>query len=446
MVILKKQIISFLLAIVMIIPLCTSVFADEEFEIDAEAYILINPESNEDIVIVEKNADKIMHPASTTKIMTALLALEKGKLDMDMKASNEALVLDADYTRAGIRAGEILPLEALLNAMLISSANEAANIIAENLSPNGRISGFVELMNQKALDLGLTNTHFDNPYGFDNEEHYISARDLSIIAKEAMEHDEFKDIVSKKEYQLPDTNYRSSENWTKLTSTNRLLGTESKYYSRVTGIKTGYTDLAGCNLVSTAIDRNGTELISIVLGANDYNTLFAESKKLLEYGFKNYKYQDIIKKGSTVSKDEVIDAKDEEKVELITDQTLTYYLPVNEKDWNIERNKIMITELKAPIEKNQIMGYYEYYSDDLLIGKVNIIANNSIEKSLNAQIRDKFNEIINNKKYQNIAKIILAIIIGFIILRITLKRVSRNRNNKRKKNTRNNNYRINRYM
>lgn len=154
----------------------------EEIELTAKAAILVEMETGQ--VLYEKEADMQWAPASTTKIMTALVALENADLDTKMKASANAVnSIPWDYGIAGIKVGEELTLNDLLHFVLIISANEAANVIAENVSPSGRIEDFIELMNKEAERLGLKNTHFTNSYGLDEDTHYSTARDLSIMAR-----------------------------------------------------------------------------------------------------------------------------------------------------------------------------------------------------------------------------------------------------------------------
>ena len=166
---------------------------------------------------------------------------------------------------------------------------------------------FARYMNEKASELGLKNTHFVNPNGTEDENHYSSARDLAIIAREAMKNDIFREVVGRKEYDLPATNMRKKEEWKlgHLSYTNQLLNSRSSYYSQVTGIKTGYTDKAGKCLVSSAINPEGMELIAVVLGAKNDQVLYSESQSLLEYGFKNFTIRQLAKKGEYVDRVEV---------------------------------------------------------------------------------------------------------------------------------------------
>lgn len=430
-----QRIISLFVLCAVLLPFLGTVSYGEEIDLTAKAAILVEMETGQ--VLYEKNADTRWSPASTTKIMTALVALENGDLSTEMKASANAInSIPLDYGIAGIKVGEVLTLNDLLHFVLIISANEAANVIAENISPTGTIDGFVDLMNKEAERLGLKNTHFTNAYGLDDENHYSSARDLATMAREAMKNPTFRDIVGKKVVPLPDTNYRTSEQWENwhIESTNKLLSSTSQYYDHVTGIKTGYTENAGRCLVFSAVDKEGLELVGVILGTDSYDTLFKESQALLEYGYRNYKVQTLIQDGKYYGRYEVIDAVDNTPVDIQVKGEVSHLLPTSEEELNaalkVEEN--LETPLTAPIEKDQVLGSITWYYNGEEIGSVDLVAMNAVEKTMAAKIRDKINELINNKKLRFIAIIIVILIVFFIILRIILKGISRRRNYKRR--------------
>lgn len=413
-------------------------FADEVPDINAEAFILMDMESGQ--ILCEKNADQERSPASTTKILTSIIALERASLDTEMTASQRAIdsVDIYNYVTAGIKPGEIIKLENLLELMLVTSANEVGYIIAENVSPDGTIAGFVRLMNQKAEELGLTGSHFTNPCGLEDPDHVSTARDLAILGREAMKYDAFREIVAKTEITMPDTNFRKSQDWNAsyLTYTNRLLISRSKYYSKVTGIKTGYTDPAGRCLVASAINPEGMELISVVLGADieNPNVVFEESQRLLEYGFANYSVQDVVKDGEYAGRAEVADAVDAERVEMITQGGIRYILPLDSERLSREltSEKTLNEPFKAPIEKGQVLGNIEYFYKGKSLGTVSIIANNSIEKTTIAQIRDKYMEIVGDERFILGLKIAGGVILFLIILRFVIKIISRRSGRRRR--------------
>jgi len=412
-------------------------FADTEPELTAEAYILMDMKTGQ--VLAEKNSHARRSPASTTKIMTAIIALENASLDTEMTASQNAInSVGYDYVAAGIKPGEIIKLQNLLELMRITSANEAGYIIAENISENGTVQGYADMMNQKARDLGLTGTHFTNPCGIEDPNHYTTAYDLAVMAREAMQYETFRDIVIKTDIVMPDTNFRKSNEWKAghLEYTNKLLKYRSKYFSKVTGIKTGYTDPAGRCLVSSAVNPEDMELIAVVLGADVANSdlVFVESQKLLEYGFANFALQDVVKSGKYIDRVEVADAVESKKVELITDGDITHVLPISAERRNAEltEEKTLNEPFAAPIAQGQVLGKLEYFYKGESIGSVNIIAKESIEKTTIAQIRDKYYEIINDERFRLGLKITVGAIVFLIILRYVLKTISRRNKRKRR--------------
>ncbi|MCX7773858.1 MAG: D-alanyl-D-alanine carboxypeptidase, partial [Clostridia bacterium] len=314
-------------------------------------------------------------------------------------------------------------------------------IIAENIAPDKTIEGFASMMNKKAAELGLKNTHFTNPCGTEDPDHYSTARDLANLGRAAMKLEAFRDVVGRTDFQLPDTNLRKSNEWTAghLTYTNLLLKSRSKYYSKVTGIKTGYTELAGRCLVSSAINPDGLELVAVVLGADSYDTLFKESQKLLEYGFKNYSRQELVQKGKYVDRFEVADAVDAKKVELITNDTIKSILPVDETELkkDLTVRKTLNQPFKAPIVQGQVMGRIEYLYKEKVIGSVDLVAKDPIEKTTIAILRDKYKEIVSDKRFifgvKAAVGLIVFIIILAYILRAINKRNGRNGRNGRKR-------------
>ena len=394
----SKQKISMLIALIVFFLFPGTVAFGEELILSEPSAILVEMKSGQ--VLYEKAADLKWSPASTTKIMTALVAMENASLDTKMKASLHAIrSIPADFGLAGIQPDEVMTLNDLLHFCLIISANESANVIAENVSPTGDIDGFIALMNQKAQQLGLSNTHFTNSYGLDNENHYTTARDLSIIARKAMEIPAFREIVIKKTVPLPETNLKKPDDWDKWhnESTNKLLGSVSEYYTQVTGIKTGYTSTAGRCLVFSAINDEGLELLGVILGAQNETILFKESKDLLEYGFKNYKYQTLVSSGEYFGRYDVMDATDNIPVEIQTLGEVTYLLPTSDERLAAEvtTKEMLNTPFTAPIQKGQVLGTKTWYYQDQEIGTIELVAMNDIENQKKAAIAEVKNELGN---------------------------------------------------
>ena len=239
-------------------------------------------------VIFDKNGDQIMYPASTTKIMTVLLCLMMEEdLNQTVTISETAMDIPSDSSTMGLTAGEEIPLIDLLYGTMMLSANEGANAIAEVVS--GSISGFVDLMNQTAEILGCTNTHFANPHGYHNENHYTTAHDMAIIARAAMQNETFREIVSCTSYEIGKTNIHRAHT---ITTRSRILVAPTEesenryYYQYATGIKTGSHSMAGYCFVGSA-EKDGVELISVVFYTSSSGR-WTDTKKLFEYGFSQY--------------------------------------------------------------------------------------------------------------------------------------------------------------
>ena len=257
-----------------------------EDQLYAASAILIEASTGQ--VIFEKSPDVVMYPASTTKILTALLALEYGDLDQMCTVSENAITFyEDDVTTIDLRAGETVPLRELLYAALVKSANDAANVIAETIG--GDMTTFVAMMNQKAAELGCDSTNFTNANGLHNDFHYTTAHDMARITQEAMKNETFRQMVATLNYTMPATNQMRSRSFS---NSNRLMvaPTAEKankyYFPEAIGVKTGTTSMAGYCFVGAA-EREGVELISVLFFTGE-NARWADTIKLMNYGFSQY--------------------------------------------------------------------------------------------------------------------------------------------------------------
>lgn len=391
---------------------------------NADSCILIDSKTG--MVLYSKDPDRQrVYPASTTKIMTAILALEKGSLDQVMTASQAAINdIGKDGAHIGIMAGEEIRLENLLEAMLIRSANETANIIAENISPTRE--KFIELMNSRAKELGAENTQFTNTCGAHDGEHYTTASDLAKITRHAMTLPKFREIVAKKQFLMPPTNKHAE--WPVLASTNNLLKyTESDLYT-INGIKTGFTVPAGQCLVSSAINSEGMELISVVLGVREYNAknnIIAYSKSLLDYGFENYALKNLIEPGAFVDSIAVENSLDDEKVQAVSRQAVRCISPPGTEQWQIEKKVVINPSLKAPIAKGDVLGYIEFSAKDTVLGKSELLASSDVAAKPGA---DAPGQSASARGASILGRVIIytsIVLLFFGALRITLRCISR---------------------
>ena len=251
-------------------------------QVEGEAAAVLDAETG--AFLYSKNIEAKEYPASITKIMTTLVALENGDLDSKVKISDWAVnSLDEDSSRLWVDAGEKLTLRQALYAVIMVSANDCANAVAEKIG--GSEEGFVEMMNKKAKELGCVNTHFVNAHGLHDENHYTCARDMALITKAAMENKTFAEIMKTVEYTIPKTKNVKQEYV--MVSHQKMLYRDGFYYKGCLGGKTGFTDEAYNTLVTVA-QRKGRQLICVILRTNGPDKICYETRDLLDYGFKKF--------------------------------------------------------------------------------------------------------------------------------------------------------------
>ena len=350
-----------------------------EPDISAEAAILIEIDSGE--ILYEKNANAPMYPASTTKIMTALLALEH--LNLEDKITVPEDMGPADGSAMYLLPGEVFTVRELLDGLLVKSANDAAVLLARTIS--GDIQSFATLMNQRAKDIGCTNTSFVNPNGLHDPSHTISAHDMALIAREAMKNATFRELVSQVNVTLDETPKTPEKRYFR--NTNRFLWSTSKIiynneyipikYEVVDGIKTGYTGEAGNCLVSSG-KKNDIRVISVVFKASGYD-VYRDSRLLLDYGFDNFEKKTLIKK-DTVLGSQPINYSSQGSLEYGTNED--FVIPYLKASLPVYNTKIMLNDLKLPISKGDIVGKL-VISNDKSTNELTLFALNNVESIFN---------------------------------------------------------------
>lgn len=350
---------------------------NNNLNINAESAILIDGDTGK--VLYEKSAYKKRAPASTTKIMTALLALEHCKPTDVATVTSEAITsVPSGYSTDLLKMGEELTIKDLLYALLLPSSNESANVLAIHIA--GSIDSFASMMNTKAMELGCKNTHFVNPNGVHDDNHYSTAYDLSLIAKEAMKNDIFKQIVSTASYTLPNSNKYSRIDRTLITTNDLIKKQSDNYYEYAIGIKTGFTTPAKNCLVSSAT-KDGKTLIAVVLRSSTDNNRYNDTKTLFNYGFDNFSKKDIVKAGSTIKTIDVKNATSATKTLNLVAETGINTIVTNDKLNDTIEPQINLNEhLQAPIKKNSIIGTATYTVDNIKY-TINLKAGNEVKKS-----------------------------------------------------------------
>lgn len=375
----KKFILCLITCIVCLsILLPVKTLADNNnLNINAESAILIDGDTGK--ILYEKSAYEKRAPASTTKIMTALLALEHCKTTDVATVTSEAITsVPSGYSTDLLKMGEELTIKDLLYALLLPSSNEAANVLAIHIA--GSIDSFASMMNTKAMDLGCKNTHFVNPNGVHDDNHYSTAYDLSLIAKEAMKNDIFRQIVSTASYTLPNSNKYSRIDRTLITTNDLIKKQSNNYYEYAIGIKTGFTTPAKNCLVSSAT-KDGKTLIAVVLRSNTDNNRYNDTKTLFNYGFDNFSKKDIVKSGSTIKTIDVKNATSATKNLNLVAETGINTMVTNDKLNDTIEPQINLNEhLQAPIKKDSIVGTATYTVDNIKY-TINLKAGNEVKKS-----------------------------------------------------------------
>lgn len=401
-----------ILAIMLIFLFCLQSFA-YAVSVTAESAILVEVSTGR--IIYEKNSTKQMYPASTTKMVTAILVIENCDLQEIVTVSETALQnIPTGYVTCDLSVGEEISVNDLLYALMVPSANDAAYVLAEHVA--GSVDAFADMMNNKAREIGCTATHFVNPNGIHDSRHYTTAYDLYLIAKYCMQNETFRNIVSTKEYTLPATNKHEAADRT-FTTTNDLLNPEkTNYYKTAIGIKTGHTSMAGHCLVSES-SREGLDFISVVLNSESDNKRFSDSVNLFNYGYDNYTLTKVKEKNQLIETIEIENAtKETANLDLLVDEEITV---INNKSITMDQiiPEIKLNEeISAPIIAGTVLGTIKYKVDDIEYS-ANLIAKNDVIEKPDYSI---FLVIVG----------ILLLLIGFTILS-RRKKVSRKR--KRKK-------------
>lgn len=259
------------------LPILINQGADELLarSLSADAVVVIDVESAS--LLFQRNSELSLAPASTTKLMTALVAIEEYDLDTVLEVKEEAFALG---NTMDLESGERITVRNLLYGLLISSGNDAAFVLANNYS--GGYEGFIDKMNGKAQDLNLNKTHFTNPSGLDDQGHMSTARDLAVISREVVKNEFFRNVVQTKNLVVSDVEGIISH---RLSNTNELLG----FYPDVVGIKTGTTELAGEVLI-TLVDRNGRQVLVLLMNSKDR---YGETTRILDWTFANYEWREL---------------------------------------------------------------------------------------------------------------------------------------------------------
>ncbi|MEG1311278.1 MAG: D-alanyl-D-alanine carboxypeptidase family protein [Romboutsia sp.] len=425
--------VSFLIAFTSFLSTTNESFANgPKPNITAEYAVLMDYETGK--VLYDKNGSKKLFPASTTKIWTAYVVL---KYVPDLSQVIEIKDLPAiEGSSMYLKNGESFNVKQLLDALLVHSSNDVAIILANYVS--GSVDKFIEMMNEEAKAIGAKNTHFNNPHGLPDENHYTTAYDMALMSRAAMNNEIFRNIVKTKSVSFQPNEAYPHERY--FINTNKFLSSNEKInykgeqidikYDIVDGIKTGYTDDAGRCLLSSGLKDN-MRLISTVFKTTG-NDLYLDSRTLLDYGFENFQSSTIIDKK---------DFSNSKRVFLSKQKNLTYepeysyklVLPKGQSKDNYT-TKVQVDNINLPIRKGDKVGTLDIYNSDKLEHTIDLVAENNVNSI--------FSFITENKAFMSVIKIIILILIfliliftGFIIKRKTRKSNKNIYSNKRGKHS-----------
>lgn len=370
-----RKIISFTL----IILLLTSInlpagFAAEKnhLQLAEEAKSAILIERDTGTVLYEKNSNERLAPASMTKIMTMLLimeAIEQGKLKWNEKVRASEYAASMGGSQIFLEPGEEMTVEELMKAIAIGSANDASVAMAERIA--GSEEAFVDMMNKKAHDLKLKNTLFQNSTGLPEENHYSSARDMAIMAKELLKYNEITKYTGTYESYLRENTDKKF--W--LVNTNRLI----RFYKGVDGLKTGYTSDAKYCLTATA-EKDGMRVIAVVFGAPTSKERNAQISKMLDYAFSQYETHPLFKRNEVLGTVK-IGKGEKKKVEAVTSEPISILTKKGENIEEVEKKISLHENLKAPIAKGEKVGKIKLVKDGKVILSSPLVANTGVEKA-----------------------------------------------------------------
>jgi D-alanyl-D-alanine carboxypeptidase len=340
---------------------------------------------NTGAVLFEKNADEARYPASLTKVLTAIVALENvASPDTEMYSSKEALKgVISGGMHIFIWDDEVLKFYDLLHALLIPSANDAANIIAHNTF--GDTQAFISRMNERARELGAVNTRFTNPSGLHQAGHSTTARDMSILARHAMSFDLFREIAGKTDYLMSPTNRHAQ--WDELHTSNTFLYAESEYFTKVTGVKTGYTDSAGFTLIASAQNNQGMELLAVTMGAGSRSATNRDARTLLEYGFQNFEPVAVVNAGDFLTKTSIPGA--DEHLSLLFSKDLSL-LKRKDESLALSYELKLDDNLAAPVSAGQVVGSADYFNDGILVASVPVEAAGDVGLEIDDRNSERF--------------------------------------------------------
>lgn len=424
----KKTVISLFFLILFTITLTSGFSAlavfPPNFDPMSNYIYLINTDTN--TVIYEKNAHDKIYPASTTKMMTCLLAIENC---LDLRGTNITisdnvmnLLKGTDSSTAGYVAGEQITMLDLLYGLMLPSGNECALAIAEYIG-KGDIDKFVDMMNEKVSEIGMTETHFANPHGLHDDDHYTSAYDMYLLAKTALTYPMFKEICSSEKYVVYETNKHKKRT---LYNTNYLIesyNSHGYYLSSVKGIKTGRTNKAGNCLVSTAT-KNGYTYICVTMGAplkdengKSYskNQAFMDARQFYEWAFSELQLKEIVTDNQIIAEIPLEHAWNKNTITVVPEETFKAILPTKVDAGTVVIDPQVEEIVSAPVKKGDILGVAVMTYGNQELGRVNLVATESVDRNVIIYAADTTVKFVKQPWFWISAIVVIVAIVAYII-------------------------------
>ncbi len=368
----KKRGSKILICFIFLLALFAPIGFAEETKVDlvdnASSAILIERDTG--TVLFEKEADKKLPPASMTKIMTMLLimeALDEGKIKINDKVRTSEFAASMGGSQIFLEAGEEMTVDEMLRGIAIASGNDASVAMAEHIA--GSHDGFIEMMNNKAKELGLQNTSFKNPTGLPAAEHYSTARDMAIMSKELLKYDSITKYTGVYEDYLRENTDKKF--W--LVNTNRLV----KFYPGVDGIKTGFTNEAKYCLAATA-KKDGMRVIAVVMGAPTPKDRNRQITKMLDFAFSQYRTHPMYERNQPLSKVKVSKG-DKSTINAVTSEHISLLTKKGESVEDVEQEIIINENIKAPINKGDELGKLVLKKGDKILVESPLVANTEVK-------------------------------------------------------------------
>lgn len=408
-----KRYLFITLFFILIIP--SKLFA---IELSSPNAILIELQSGQ--ILYEKDANSLVYPASTTKILTAIMALENCDVYENITASyNAVMSVPYDGTTAAIQVGETWTVKQLVEAMMVCSANEAANILAEHMG--GNIDSFATMMNTRAKELGAKSTNFVNANGLHDDKHHTTVYDMAMITRHGMLNiPEFKKAAALTKFSLPNTSIYNKGDRTFINTNKLIIPNSSYYYQYATGIKTGYTSKA-LNCIVASAEKDGVSLIAVVFGASDASIRTADTKALFEYGFEQLKAERFLSKGDIVENVKIPGAKTENNIlSAVSSSNVVLTIPIDKNVSDYTPEISLNKNLKAPINSGDTVGTITYNVEGNTYN-YKLLASNNIESIMSnvATIAIKTTKAIGKIIFWAILSVI-GIFIGLVFLRASI--------------------------